>query len=155
MDIYITSSSKTKKLSSEPYSGFLMALAVHYQPYATHSVCNEEPGPQGTPHTDFSVPLSYSTAMQKHLRWVLALAYTPKARFSVGNTNMLVSKNTKIWVTPHVNLKICVSPNAKPQRESVEYRRKFLALAMYISFFLCHFHSVGCRFSVEYGLKTI
>ena len=45
---------------------------------------------------------------------------------------MLVSKNAKI----------CVSPNAKPQHESVEYtQRKILLLAMYISFCLCRFPS--------------
>ena len=30
----------------------------------------------------------------------------------VGYTNMLVSKNAKICVTPNVNAKICVTPNA-------------------------------------------
>ena len=54
------------------------------------------------------------------------------AKFHVGNTNMLVSKNAKT----------CVSPNAKPQCKSVEYRvcwvpnANFLALAMYISLLL-------------------
>ena len=43
-------------------------------------------------------------------------------QFCIGNTNMLVSKNAKIWVTPNANAKICVTPNANPQRKQVEYR---------------------------------
>ena len=42
----------------------------------------------------------YSTATQKHLRWARALAYTPNAKFCVGNTNMFVTKDAKICVTP-------------------------------------------------------
>ena len=45
------------------------------------------------------------------------------------------------------NAKICVFPDANPRRQSVEYslhcvgsQRKILALAMYISCFLCRFH---------------
>ena len=36
----------------------------------------------------------------------------PNAKFGVGYTNMLVSKKAKI----------CVTPNTKPKRASVEYR---------------------------------
>ena len=35
---------------------------------------------------------------------------------------MLVSKNAKISFTPNAKHKICVTPNAKPQREPMEYR---------------------------------
>ena len=37
-------------------------------------------------------------------------------------TNMLVSKNAKICVTPNVKHKICVTPNAKPEPEPMEHR---------------------------------
>ena len=50
----------------------------------------------------------------------------------------------KIFITRRQTLdakpKICVSPNAKPQRQSVEYRLSWLVLGMYISCFLCRFH---------------
>ena len=57
---------------------------------------------------------------------------------------MLVSKNAKV----------CITPNANPQREQVEYRSrcKMFVLAMYISFFCVNFIRVGYHFSVEYGL---
>ena len=52
-----------------------------------------------------SIGLSlYSTATQKHLHWVLALAETPNAKFCIGNNNMLV------------NAKFCVIPNANFSR---------------------------------------
>ena len=44
----------------------------------------------------------------------------PKVKIRVGDTNMLVSKNAKICITPNANAKICITPNVKPQRESVE-----------------------------------
>ena len=59
---------------------------------------------------------------------------------------MLVSKNAKICLNPDAKPEICVTPNAKPKRKSVVNRlrlvekRKFLALVMYISYFLCRFH---------------
>ena len=65
----------------------------------------------------------YSTATQNHSHWVLALAWTPTPQCYVTYTNMLVSKNAKICVTPNANPKICV-----------------FTLAMYISFLLCRFH---------------
>ena len=33
-------------------------------------------------------------------------------QFRVGDTNVVVSKNAKISITPNVNAKICVTPNA-------------------------------------------
>ena len=50
---------------------------------------------------------------------------------------MLVSKNAKIYVSPNAKPKICVTPDANPQRKSVEYRLHWVpnALAMYI--FVC------------------
>ena len=45
----------------------------------------------------------YSTATQKHLRWVFPLAWTPNAKFRIGNTNMLVSKKLKFALPPTQN----------------------------------------------------
>ena len=79
---------------------------------------------------------------------------TPNAKFSVGNTNMLVSKNAKICINPKANFKICVTPNVNlkfgyPRRKFLNLRypnaspwnigwlgpkRKIFTLAMYISF---------------------
>ena len=77
----------------------------------------------------------------------------PTPEFCVGDTNMLVSK---ICVTqrqtPDAKPKICVSPNAKPRRQSVEYRWRwvfwhwpciFHVYFMYISCCLCTFFRVG------------
>ena len=47
---------------------------------------------------------------------------SPMPEFRIGDTNMLVSKNAKICVTPNAKPKICITPNAKPQCQSVEYR---------------------------------
>ena len=46
----------------------------------------------------------------------------PTPQFRVWDTNMLVSKNAKICVTPNANAKIFVTPNANPQSKQVEYR---------------------------------
>ena len=67
----------------------------------------------------------------------------PTPQFCVTYTNMLVSKNAKICITPDTKPKICVTPNAKPKCKSVEYRLRWvpnanfslLALGMYISYF--------------------
>ena len=73
---------------------------------------------------------------------------------------MLVSKKTKICVTPHAKHKICVTPNAKPQRKPMEYRLCWVPNAKssvghvhFISFGV-NFIRIGFRFSVEYGLKA-
>ena len=52
-------------------------------------------------------------------------AYIPVRRkiFALG---MLVSKNAKICVFPDTKPKIYVTPNAKPQRQSVEYRLRWV-----------------------------
>ena len=59
----------------------------------------------------------------------------------VGDTNMLVSKNAKICVTPNAKHKICVIPNAKPKREPMEYRLHWVPKAKY-SHWPCRFHVV-------------
>ena len=72
------------------------------------------------------------------------------AKFRVGNTNILVSKNAKI----------CVTPNAKSQSESVENRLRWVPNGKFVNwpctfnFVVVDFICVGCRFSVEYGLKS-
>ena len=42
------------------------------------------------------------------------LAKTPKAKFHIGDTNMLVSKNAKICVTPTRTLKFALPPTQNP-----------------------------------------
>ena len=88
-------------------------------------------------------------------------AYIPLRRktlsliISHGDTNMLVSKNAKICVTPNANAKICITPKANPQREQVEYRlcwvpnAKFSHWPCTFNFFGVNFIRVGSRFSVE------
>ena len=61
---------------------------------------------------------------------------------------------------PDANPKICVTPDANQWNiAGVGSQRKMLALAMYISFFLCRFHlrlyPTRTQFPVEYGLKGI
>ena len=98
----------------------------------------------------------YSTAMPPSSRWCLALGNTPTYNL-VTYTNMLVSKNTKICVTPDAKHKICITPKAKPQRKSVEYRLRWVPNSNFLrwpsTFFGVYFIRVGSRFSVEYGLK--
>ena len=72
---------------------------------------------------------------------------------------MLVSKNAKICVTPNANTKIGVTPNVKPQHESVEFNVVVgLALGMYIyiSCCLCQFrlHTVAIANAVFSGIWT-
>ena len=61
--------------------------------------------------------------------------------------------------TPNANAKICVIPNANPQRKSVEYRLRWVPNAKF-SRWPCTFHfcinfiPIGSRFSVEYGLNV-
>ena len=54
---------------------------------------------------------------------------------------MLVSKNAK---TPDAKPKICVTPNAKPKRKSVEYRLRWVPNA--------NFSSWPCTFYVFFVL---
>ena len=63
----------------------------------------------------------------------------------VGFTNMLVSKNTKICVTPNMKHKICVTPNTKPQREPMEYRLCWVPKTKF-SLWPCTFHVVCVHF---------
>ena len=82
----------------------------------------------------------YSTAAQFFFFGALRWSTPPMPEFRVGDTNMLVSKNASI--TPNAIPKICVAPNANPQRESVEYRLRWVPNAKYLRW--------PCRFQVVY-----
>ena len=88
-----------------------------------------------------NIPLRRKTNGFGALHWVTP----PTRRFCVTRTNMLISKNPKICVSPNVNFKICVSPNAKPQHESVEYRLRWVPNAK-CSRWPCTFHVVCVNF---------
>ena len=99
-------------------------------------------------------------------------------QFRYGNTNMLVSENAKICITPNAKHKICVTPKAKPLCEPMEYSLRWVpnfrighvhfmlfVLFVLISFALVtqyklvtNFSRVGyplrTQFAVEYGLKS-
>ena len=64
----------------------------------------------------------------------LSLYSTAKllAKICVGDTNMLVSKNTKICLIPNAKHKICVSPNVNPQCKLVEYRLRWVPNAKFL-----------------------
>ena len=78
--------------------------------------------------------------------WCWAMPPTPE--FCVGDTNMLVSKMWKFALPdarPPPNLKSALAPTPNPDASQwnigcVGSQRKMLALAMYISCFLCTFH---------------
>ena len=105
------------------------------------------------------IPLQCKTIRVGSSHWLRP----PTPQCHVGYTKMLVSKNTKICITPNVNAKICVTPNANPQREQVEYRWRWVpnrrgwrwACRFHAVYFL--FPRVGYRtqiqFPVDYGLK--
>ena len=59
----------------------------------------------------------------------------------VGYTNILVSKNVKICLTPNAKSKICVTPNANPQSVSVEYRLRWVSWPWGLRW-ACTFHVV-------------
>ena len=63
----------------------------------------------------------------------------------VGDTNMLVSKNAKIRLTPNAKHKTCVTPNAKPQRKEIEYKLLWVPNAKF-SHWPCTFNLFWCRF---------
>ena len=64
------------------------------------------------------------------------LGEPPNVKICVGNTNMLVSKNAKICLTPKRNIKFAFPPkqipNANPQRESVKYRLNWVPNANFL-----------------------
>ena len=64
---------------------------------------------------------------------------TLNATVFVGYTNMLVSKNVKICITPNAKPKICVPSDAKPTRKSVEYRLRWVPNAN-LPRWACTFH---------------
>ena len=69
---------------------------------------------------------------------------------------MLVSKNTKICITPDANNKICVVPNAKSQCEPMEYRLHWeFTFHVVCAHFIRVGYPTGTQFAVEYGLKSV
>ena len=96
----------------------------------------------------------YSTATQNHSHWVLALAWIPNATQNIP---------TCWYILALPNTKICVTPDANPRRQSVEYRWHWVPNAkfshwactfhiVYVNF-ICVGHPTQTCFSVEYGLK--
>ena len=96
-------------------------------------------------------------------RW----AMPPTPGFCIGDTNMLVSKMRKFAFPdaklPTPNLKFALAPTPNPDASQwniagVRSQCKRLALAMYISCFLCRFHlrlyPTRTQFPVEYGLNS-
>ena len=93
------------------------------------------------------------TASSMFLILVSLLAYIPlrckniglDPQFCVRYSNMLVSKNAKICLPPNAKHIISVTPNAKSQREPMEYRLRWSPMqnvrAGQVHFmFLCSFH---------------
>ena len=96
-------------------------------------------------------------------RW----AMPPTPGFCIGDTNMLVSKMWKFAFpdaklpTPNLKFALALTPNPDASQwniAGVGSQRKMLALAMYISCFLCRFHlrlyPTRTQFPVEYGLAA-
>ena len=107
---------------------------------------------KGLVNMTFSSPLQYLKPIfhcdAKLLALGLCVWSAPNTKICIGDTNMLVSKNVKI----------CITPNAKPQHESVEYRWRWVPNATFLHW-LCTFHllcvdfiCIGSRFLVEHGL---
>ena len=97
----------------------------------------------------------YSTATQNY--WptlIFAFGGSPNAKICVGNTNMLVSKNTKICRTPNTKHKICVSPNANQWNIGCigSPTQNIYIGQVHFIFVDVDFFQVGSHFSVEYGL---
>ena len=94
---------------------------------------------------EFSLSL-YSTATQNSRVGASHWSRPPTQEFHVRD--MLVSKNAKI----------CVTPNANPQRQQVEYRSRWVPNAKFprwpctFLFFGVDFIHVGSSFSVNMGI---
>ena len=78
------------------------------------------------------IPLRRKTICVRSWRWLRP----SMPQFRVGGTNMLVSKNAKI----------CVTPNAKPQHEPMEYRLRWVPNTKFV-------YPTRTQFAVECGLK--
>ena len=81
--------------------------------------------------------------------WSWRWAMPPTPEFCVENTNMLVScsqrESHNLGFYPKQNLKFAFYPTRNPNASQwnigcIGSQRKILALAIYISFFLCRFH---------------
>ena len=92
------------------------------------------------------IPLQRKTIHVESWRWLRP----PTPQFHVGDTNMLVSKNGKIYVKH----KICVTPNTKPQCKPMEYRLCWAPNAKFLRW-PCTFHVVCAHFiCVSYPTQT-
>ena len=107
----------------------------------------------------------YSTATQNFRVGALCWSKPPTPEFRIGDTNMFVPKNVDICVIPDAKPNIHVTPNTKPQRQSVEYRLRRVPYAK-VSRWACTFHIVCVNFICvghptrtsfpeEYGLKSM
>ena len=119
-------------------------------------------------HNKPSLLSLYSTRTQNTWRRGLALGNAPDARFLRYPTQniptcwyILALPPTPI---PNANPKICVTPDANPRRQSVEYRWRWVptqnAGVGHVYFiFLCRFHlrlyPTRTQFLVEYGLYVL
>ena len=104
----------------------------------------------------------YSTATQNHSCWVLALD-PQHHNIALGKEHVYkYLKTLKFALLPNTKHKICVTPNAKPQREPMEYRLRWVPNTKF-SHWPCTFHVVCAhvicvgyltrtQFAVEYGL---
>ena len=85
------------------------------------------------------IPLRRKTICVGSWRWLRP----PTPQFRFGDTNMLVSKNAQICVTPKENLKICVSPNASQWNIGCVGSQKQISRVGHVHFFyfFSRFHS--------------
>ena len=88
------------------------------------------------------IPLRRKTFCVGSSRWLRPL--TPQ--FRLGDTNMLVSKNAKICVTPNENIKFALPPTQNPNASqwnigSVGSPMQNFRVVHVHFFFFCRFHS--------------
>ena len=101
------------------------------------------------------IPMQHKTPHVGGLRW----AIPPRREFCDGCTNMLVSKKP---CGANANPNFCITPNANPQCEQVEYRSRWVPNArdwhwpcifhVNCVHFLRVDHQTRTQFPVEYGL---
>ena len=131
----------------------------NYRPYKTKSLSKDLCTVQRTYNGGCGYSL-YFTATHIFYVGVLRWSRPPTPQFHIGDTNMLVSTNAKICVTPDAIPKICITPNTRPPEcQSVEYRLPWVPNAKFsrwpctFNFFSVDSIRVGSHFSVEYGLQ--
>ena len=90
---------------------------------------------------------------------IFMLGGSANAKICFGDTKILVSKNTIICLTPNEKHKICVTSNAKPQCEPMEYRLRWVPNAKFLhwacTFHVCvNFICVGYANTVFSGIRA-